>query len=321
MKTKNILAILLAIVFVSCQTNNPVNTQTQENKTNVSGLVVKEHVPVREWLSNKEESVIYYSFVDYPSGMCTKGVYNQFPEANTIMLNNRIGIRLQDSCVVDNSQRENICHIARKWQVIDKEQEDTSYTQNQKMPERVQRSPVFSFDFTTSAVEPINILRPLPTDCNPIPMCYYHAMDIEWNPDPHNPTQIMIITEWNGLNMNGISIDTTIINHRETDDDGIVTLDDHIFDGMPDGALVNIWLVRGNIVIIYHEGHPITPGDLLGEIEHDPTELTTLLHENPEVSYQLHSVHLMFGAIAHLPIFLIRKPNEPIKDRITPIYR
>lgn len=320
MKTKNIFAILLIVLLVSCQTNYPEDKQLQESKTNFPGLKIKEHVPIMEWLESKEETVIHYSFVDYPSGICSKGVYYPTRDANTIMLNDRLGIRIQDTCVIDDSQGKNICHVTRKYEVIDKE-EDTSLNQKSMMPARIQRSDDFSFDFTTTAVDPITILSPQPTDCNPIPMCYYHLMDIKWTPDSHHPTQMMIITEWNGLNMDGTSVNTTVVHHMETDDDGVVTLNDNIFNGMPDGALVNIWLVRENIVTIYSSGNQITPGNLMDHIEHHPEELTVLIHDHPELLYQLYSTEYVFGAIAHLPIFLIRESSEPIEERKDPIYK
>lgn len=319
MKTKNIFAILLIFLLVSCQTNYPEDKQLQESKTNFPGLKIKEHVPIKEWLESKDETVIHYSFVDYPSGICTKGVYYPTQGANTIMLNDRLGIRIQDTCVIDNSVGTYNCHVTRKYEVIDKE--DTLLNQKSKMPARIQRSGVFSFDFTTVGVDSITILSPLPTDCNPIPMCYYHLMDLMWTPDSHNPTQMMIIAEWNGLNMDGTSVNTTVIHHMETDDDGIVTLDDNLFNGMPDGALVNIWLVRENIVTVYHDWTPITPGTILEEIENNPETLTQLIHDDPTLLHQFYTTEYMFGAIAHLPIFLIRNSKEPIDERKDPTYK
>lgn len=320
MKTKNIFAILLVVLLVSCQTNDPDNKQLQESKTNIPGLKIKEHVPIQEWLEKKDQSVIHYSFVDYPSGKCTRGVYNSTQGANTIMLNDRFGIRVQDTCVVDYSSGKNTCHVARKYKVIDKE-EDTSSDQKSMMPARIRADETFSFNFSTSGVDSITILSPLPTECNPIPMCYYHSMDIRWNPDSHNPTQVMIIAEWNGLKMDGTSTNTTVIHYMETDDDGISTLDDNIFNGMPDGALVNIWLVRENIVTIYEDWTQITPGTILEEIENHPETFTQLIHDNPTATYQFYTTLYVFGAIAHLPIFLIRNSNEPIDERKDPTYK
>lgn len=321
MKTKNIiaLAILLAVVFSSCQTNNPENNLDQNIKTNIPGLVIKEHVSIMDWLANKDEATIYYSFVDYPSGMCTKGIYNQFQEAKTIMFNERLGIRMHDSCAIDNSQGKTICHVMRKCEVVDKEREESLDPQIFRMPKGTKQNEYFSFDFTISEVSPIYIQNPKPTPCNPIPMCYYHQMDIMWNPDSNNPTRMMIVTEWNGLNMDGASADTTIIHHLETKDDGIVTLDDDIFNGMPDGALVNIWLVRENIVMIHLEGEEKTWEEIIKRIEYKPEDLYTFTHNNPEYTYS-YPVYYEFGAIAHLPIFLIKETREPVPDRVEPVY-
>jgi hypothetical protein len=107
----------------------------------------------------------------------------------------------------------------------------------------------------------------------------------------------------------------------ETDDDGIVTLDDNLFNGMPDGALVNIWLVRENIVTVYHDWTPITPGTILEEIENNPETFYQLIHDDPTLLHQFYTTEYMFGAIAHLPIFLIRNSKEPIDERKDPTYK
>lgn len=50
------------------------------------------------------------------------------------------------------------------------------------------------------------------------------------------------------------------------------------------------------------------PGD-------DPTELTKLLQNNPEYLYTLQSTSIVYGAIAHLPIYLIRQTKGEIPER------
>ena len=89
---------------------------------------------------------------------------------------------------------------------------------------------------------------------------------------------------------------------------------------MPDGALVNIWLVRENIITIYYENTITTWGELAEMGERDPTLLYTLIHDHPEYTYEYHHVYAVYGAVAHLPIFLIRKTINQIKDRPHLIY-
>lgn len=318
MKTKILLAMFLAAMFISCNTNDPNNLSSNEKIIDASGIKMVENTPVMDWLKDDGESIIHLSFVDYPSGECSYSTFGRNMDAVTIMLNDSIGITIQDSCILDNSDNNKIAYrMTRRCQVIEKDGQDAHI--RPLLSPSPHRAP-FTFDFAHSAVDPITILAPLPTDCNPIPMCYYHSMDVRWNADTHNPTKMMIIAEWNGLNMDGSSVDTTIIHHMETNDNGCVTLQDGIFNDMPDGALVNIWLVRENIITIYYENTITTWGELAEMGERDPTLLYTLIHDHPEYTYEYHHVYAVYGAVAHLPIFLIRKTIDQIKDRPHPIY-
>lgn len=318
MKTRILLVMLLAILFISCNTNDPNGLSSKEKIIDVSGVKMIENTPILDWIKNDCGSIIHFSFVDYPTGTCSQITFERNMDANTIMLNDNIGIRIQDSCAFDDSNNKGIFYMTRRCEVIDRSKEGTS---NNPLQIRSQtRNEPFSFQFTSSVVDPITITAPLPTDCTPIPMCYYHSMDIRWNADTYNPTEMMIVTEWNGLNMDGSSMDTTIIHHMETADDGVVTLDDNIFNGMPDGALVNIWLIRENIVTIVYDNTNTTWEGSLENVEHDPTLLTQLLIDHPEYTYEYHHVYGVYGAIAHLPIFLIRDTKEEIEERKHAIY-
>ena len=310
--------MFLATMFISCKTNDPNDFSSKDKIIDESGVMMRENTPIFDWIKDDGASIIHFSFVDYPSGECSYSTLNRNMNPITIMLNDNVGITIHDSCILGNPDDNKIAfHMTRRCQVIEKDDQDAHI--RPLLSPSPHRAP-FTFNFAHSAVDPITILAPLPTDCNPIPMCYYHSMDIRWNADTHNPTEMMIITEWNGLNMDGSSVDTTIIHHMETRDDGCVTLDDNIFNGMPDGALVNIWLIRENIITIVYE-NTITTWEGLGEMaEHDPTMLTTLIHDHPEYTYEYHHVYAVYGAIAHLPIFLIRKTKDEIKERPHPIY-
>lgn len=314
MKTKILFATMSAVILISCNnTDAPTTVSSQENLVTSSGLSVKEYTPIEEWIRSGNDAIIKYSFVDYPSGQCNSTIcrYNTAP--NTIMLNDKIGIRIQDSCRIESAERKNICYLTRRYDVVYKDEDGDSKFRLQNQ----QRSggDTLSCIFNTTNVDPVYIYKPTSTSCNPIPMCYYHLMDVEWNPDSNNPTQMMIITEWNGLQMNGITIDTTIIHHMEVADNGLTTLDDNLFSGMPDEALVNIWLVRENIVTIYMDDDIIPWDEVLKKAEEDPTDLTKLLQNNPEYLYTLQSTSIVYGAIAHLPIYLIRQTKDEIPER------
>ena len=314
MKTRILSTIFMVFLLAACHTND-INDVSMDNSTieNLSGIKISEHTPVVDWIRNGDESIIHYSFVDYPSGNCSNAVYRYNTDMNTYVLNDKIGICMQDSCVIENNHGKNLCKITRRYNIVNLKQEEAS-ANDKKSPNRMQNSNLFSFSFVTSSVDPITIISPYSTNCNPIPMCYYHMMDVQWNADTQNATQMLIVTEWNGLNMDGTSIDTTIIHHMEVPDNGLATLDDHLFDYMPDGALVNIWLVRENIVTVYYDEIPMTWQELIDMTEDDPTEMTNLMHDHPEYTYDFQNTTIVYGAIAHLPIFLIRNTKADIKE-------
>lgn len=319
MKKKMLFAMSLVFLMVACQTNIPKDKTSQEvAKSSSPNIEVKEHLPLAEFLQrtqNGEETFVQYSYVGNLSSTYTDHICKWNTAPNTMMLSENVGVRIQDEFVTENVQGKNICHIRRNAYVVSSEQGEDSTNNAKKIQTRTQEEPTLEIDIETSPVDPIYILNPYSTDCNPIPMCYYHAMDVEWNADLTNPTQVIIITEWNGLKMDGSSIDTTVIHHTITSDDGLCTLNDNMYADMPDEALVNIWLIRANVVTVYYDG-PISINDVREIIHNDPTKLDKFFYRNPEFLYSLETTMLVYGAVTHLPIYLIRNTQNPIPARI-----
>ena len=318
MKTKIAIMMLATAFITACQTNNePNNISRNKAIEKSSSLNIRESGSVIDLLKVKDDAFAHYSFVDYPSGVCMRTHQTQVGESNTIMLSDKMGIRIQDSCCFEDKQGESVCHIARNYRLIGFDPEESSENQNQERSQ-LPLEGSYTYSFSSSDVDPIYILSPAPTACNPIPMCYYHLMDIMWNTSSPSRAvdKIMILTEWNGLHMDGTSIDTTIIHHVEVDNTGITTLYDDMFDGMPDEGLVNIWLIREKIKTIYYSHNPLTWHEALTLLEHDPYKFAHLLQDNPEILHYAQSTDIIYGASTHLPIYLIRNTIDSIYERI-----
>lgn len=316
MKKKILFAVALAFLMLACQTNDPQNEQRNEMvKSSSPNIGVKENIPLLQFLEkikNGEEAFVQLSFVDYPSFLESLHTYKCNADPNTIMLSENIGVCIQDSFATESLEGNNICHIRRKANMVYRDEVEAPYKAKRNDPNIGNEDIIFDAWFTMYPPEPLHFIRPYADECNPIPMCYYHQMDVAWNVDLFNPDKVVIIAEWNGVMMDGTSIDTTVIHHIVADDIGVCTLGDIMFSGVPDEALVNLWIIRANTVEVYYDG-PIT----LEQVETDvnPEDLRTFFHNNPEFLYGLQSTILVNGAVAHLPIYLIRNTVNPVPMR------
>lgn len=105
-------------------------------------------------------------------------------------------------------------------------------------------------------VVPIEITQPVFDECNVIPYCWYHNMDIAWNADPNNLNGVVIIAAWTGVKLRGHTSPnmTPIYNVDLVEDNGYTTLDDDLFQGMPENAVVTLILLRANVVNVEIDG-------------------------------------------------------------------
>jgi len=107
------------------------------------------------------------------------------------------------------------------------------------------------------SVAPIHILSPnLTNECNKIPYCWYEDMEIGWNQDINNENGIIIVAAWTGtiLGEQTDSSSPCIYNVDLVEDNGNAILNNDIFQGMPDRAIVTLILLRANIVRIELDG-------------------------------------------------------------------
>lgn len=88
------------------------------------------------------------------------------------------------------------------------------------------------------------------------PLCDSKNFVLEWNADPQNKEGLVVIAEYFGFN--AIPSDAQNTHVLNTDyielDNGKVTLDAALFNGMPNMAIVHIILLRGNVALKDIEG-------------------------------------------------------------------
>ena len=100
----------------------------------------------------------------------------------------------------------------------------------------------------------IYITSPSASECNRIPMCYYSDLQVCWNSDPLNENGVVIMVEWDGTVIHEETQYEYIRSIDIVEDTGCAVLDNEMFDGMPDGALVTLTLLRGDIVVVETSG-------------------------------------------------------------------
>lgn len=92
----------------------------------------------------------------------------------------------------------------------------------------------------------INITSPsVLTSDEMYPLCYYRNFVVRWNADSFNSNGVIAMVEWNGNMVFGKSYDNVYI--RTSDlfpDNGTATLSSGFFEGIPDGAVCTLTLLR-----------------------------------------------------------------------------
>jgi len=102
-----------------------------------------------------------------------------------------------------------------------------------------------------------------PNVANPedlMPYCYYKNFVLGWNADPQNENGLVVVVEWNGRDLYGNEYKEYVRNADIIkNDNGKAVLNNKLFDGIPQGAIVQIQLIRGNIeataIVIDEDGN------------------------------------------------------------------
>ena len=75
-------------------------------------------------------------------------------------------------------------------------------------------------------------------------------MLVEWNKDENNTNGVVVIVEWDGDMVGSDKRDESIRTVDVVDDTGGAILNPELFNDIPDLAMINITLLRGNIDIV-----------------------------------------------------------------------
>ncbi len=98
--------------------------------------------------------------------------------------------------------------------------------------------------------EEITITSPkITTEEDLYPLCYYKNLSVSWNADMDNNNGLLLVIEWDGRTMYDGSCESSSVRRTEfiANDNGKVVLDPKLLDGIPDSAIINLTLLRGNI--------------------------------------------------------------------------
>lgn len=83
------------------------------------------------------------------------------------------------------------------------------------------------------------------------PYCYYKDFVLKWNADTNNKNGLVVAVEWYGINVKGEKVGEFVRNIDVIpNDNGQATLNNQLFDNIPQNAIAYITLLRGNIEVI-----------------------------------------------------------------------
>lgn len=104
-------------------------------------------------------------------------------------------------------------------------------------------------DISMYVPEELNITSPrMDTEEELLPACYFDGFQIQWNADSNNENGVLAIVEWIGDMLLGEDFPSTYIRRICIfEDTGTAILPTSLFEGIPDAAVCNLTLIRGNI--------------------------------------------------------------------------
>ena len=117
----------------------------------------------------------------------------------------------------------------------------------------VQRAPVsVEEDITMYVPELVNITSPkIETAEELLPYCYYKNFVLKWNADLQNENGLLVAVEWTGNDMFGKNYGKYIMTADIIpNDNGECVLNNELFKNIPQGAIANLILLRGNVEVL-----------------------------------------------------------------------
>ena len=301
MKTKTLFLLLPLMAMVSCNQNEP-KTESSSSGDVKFNILFGGGSPYIDWYFGSMESFVSYSFRQFPQDVEGKQHINVRGDGdNTITLKDDKKIRIHDEYSLMEDGGKTTLQLTRTANLL---------YDNHNAPLRIKKDDGGSgmeqtYTYTINTATPINIIRPEINECHAIPLCYYEGMEIDWNADQTNANGIVIVAEWNGPTLYGPSQDTTIVNVDIVNDTGTTILNTDLFSGIPENALVHLWLIRGDIITINGDDDL----SVIDVLENSPEVIEELLSENPELLIQLQPFMFGTGAVATFSFYLIRNLN------------
>lgn len=304
MKRKNLFLLSFIVLMASCTSPEPRDSK-EKHVSPIYTLIYQGHSPYVEWLNSDMEAFISYTLKLYPQD--TKGQLCEHvrgTEDNTIVLKDNSRLRLHDEYKMVNEDKVTKLELTRSYSLL-----PASSNTPQRLPANSQNNDYYTYYYTINTVLPIDLVSPAISQDTPFPMCYYDGFKVNWTGDCTNENGVIVVAEWNGATMYDPAQNVSIINVDIVEDTGEAILNTHLFDDMPDEALVSLWLIRGNLLTItgvdYNNGeHNIT----LEEAAQLPSDvLDELLSSSPEALLQLQPIMFGTGAVTGFSFFLIRE--------------
>ena len=286
MKTK-VLFLAAIMTLVACNSNEPNYRSHYEQNLPFDNVLYNGKSPYLDWfLSNME------SFASYAS---------QINPSNEAMKYEESATRAEDDLLTLKNDIKIRVHDEPKWNT-EGDQATLLLTRTVSRDIDPANEITHAYSYEMSAAKPFQLIRPQVDNDNPMPLCYYSDFLLEWNEDTKNKNGVMVVAEWTGSLLGESSQNKRVVNVDIVEDKGRAVLNEKLFDSIPDGALVSLWLVRGNMMTINGAGE-ITLDEALNR---SPEEFVQLLKTNPELCTQLRPYTLGAGAVYRLSMVLIR---------------
>ena len=289
----NATIVLLSSLLMACGSIGEEPTKQPENIR----IMTQSSTPYAPLLDNAREMFWVYSYTDMHLFLDSALLYTHFynNEANTYVLDDvhNSNLMVKDTCEVIRNEVVNTITVKRTVNLT---------------PFAISTTLCSTVSMENFA--PITFKRPNATECDPMPFCYYKDMEIEWNEADENENGVIIIAEW--LGSNAFDIHThcpSIIRVDVVEDNGVTVLNNDLFEDMPHGAKINLWLVRASMAAPKMNKDTEAMAEFLRTIENHSELGSDCSAQVKKVIDSMDDPLVVNASIALLPIILVKELN------------
>lgn len=295
MKKNLLFAALIALsaMMVACESLN----HDPQKEAEPYRILANANSPYAPLLDYAREMFWVYSYTDMHLFLDSALLYTHFynNDVNTYVLDDvhNSNLMVKDTCEVIRDEAVNTITVKRTVNL-------TPFAISTTLCSTVSMD---NFD-------PITFKRPYATECDPVPFCYYKDMEIEWNEADENENGVIIIAEW--LGSNAFDIHThcpSIIRVDIVEDNGVTVLNNELFEDMPHGAKINLWLVRASITAPKMNKDTEAMVEFLRTIENHSELGSDCSAQVKKVIDSMADPLVVNASIALLPIILVKELN------------